>query len=64
MNLRIICVKHENDKVNGFKVNVELSEIWREFIFITKTCKTLKTFFIFDFSIFRTRITQIYTDLS
>lgn len=29
---------------------------------INKTCKTLKAFFIFDFSVFRPRIAQIYTD--
>ena len=30
---------------------------------INKTCKTLKTFFTFDFSVFRPRIARIYTDL-
>ena len=29
---------------------------------INKTCKTLKAFFTFDFSVFRPRIAQIYTD--
>lgn len=29
---------------------------------INKTCKTLKTIFTFDFSVFRPRIAQIYTD--
>ena len=30
---------------------------------INKTCKTFKTFFTFDFSVFRPRIARIYTDL-
>ena len=30
---------------------------------INKTCKTLKTFFTFDFSVFRTRIARINADL-
>ena len=30
---------------------------------INKTCKTFKTFFTFDFSVFRPRIERIYADL-